>query len=1786
MGNTKTLNDSANKNSADQKWYSKLRLLIWKNFLLRKRHWILTIFEVLLPTLLFALLVSIRVLPDSIFTPTFINETSRFPAVKENDLRASFCLNSGGEFLLNNTCSYARFGLFVNRKILWGPNSSFTSALIQRIQADLNFYDEDLLVVESNDDLNNRIGSLYLQSNGSGTAFFIGIFFNGVDKNTVNPPENLNYDLRFQKYWFTDLEYPYLQIPGPRNYTSNYEYLGSYATGGFSLVQTIVDRHYTSMLAGDNSIASLFMLETQMYPYPPYVQDNAMSQFYGSSLPTFVVLSLILLSPTLIKSIVHEKETGVRELVRLMGLEGWLVWLGWFLHGFITIVLITIIMTFFLKVEITPSSEIDKGVFPPILIYSNWFFVWFLLFLYGISSIAFCFAISCFFNRPTLATTIGILAWLLSYSLPRTFMYAQYDSMGLAPKIVSCLLPNMALTWAFRVIAMFEGRAVGVQWNNLWDTGNPRDELTPGMILIMLAVDILIYFIITWYFDQVLPGTYGVPQPWTFPFRASYWCPSRASGRRWDEDYELGAGKSSSSNFEKEPVGMKAGIVIKNLRKEFPALGGGIKVAVKDVNLSCYEGQCTVLLGHNGAGKTTTMSVITGVYTASGGTAEIQGYDITSNLKQARAQVGLCPQHNTLFADLSVKQHLLFFAQLKGCSKSEASREAKELMQRMQLTEKMDQYGNQLSGGMKRKLCLCIALVGGSKIVILDEPSSGLDPESRRWVWNVIQTERKSRTVLVTTHHMEEADVLGDRIAIMAEGEVVCSGSTLFLKRRFGDGYSLRVLPRKSCDIHMVTTTIKTIMPEATLTTTTEEELLYSLSGNSDSFARLLETLSARKDYLKINHVGLSITSMEQVFLKVGEVLHSSAPSGSQHSIASTDKGVNNRSFTMPSNTPLTTPATFTNGHAAKPDRYAVNSQTLMSVRASGNALLWERLKALWKKHVIYTRRKWVLLLTQGLVPVLVTLMCLLVDAAYFGDNAAEPPRELTLDMFEWSQSYVQSDDSYLTSCYVDQFYGPYRVNVTDDVIEELLAEGNRDVFHYRENDVTSAMFYNGGSDKKVHTRMLYQSIPYHAPGVGINLISNAILQGATNSSDHTITTSNYPLPLDERYRLEDGSQSGGSAFIYSLMMPTAMAFLSASFLIFPLQERESKAKQIQLMTGTSSTALWFTTFTWDMLSYTASILIMFALFMIIDAQGNFTLQGAPVALILLMLLYGWSALPMAYLFSFPFSSAASGFAILALFNIVAGMVVSIATYALDYSEQPGLMTLSDVLSSVFSLIPSYPVSQGFLNLVQMSSYNTQCDIVDPSLVDELCKKLIFVDPTSLFLPCCPMCDQLPGDRVCFQPLSYLQWEAPGMGKALTWLAADGIIFIIIIALIEIGIGDKISTYWAKLWRAIRKPKQGWMYVVPEDEDVMEEARLAEALMRDENPDASLVVRGLTKVFPAVGLTAVNNISFKVNVGECFGLLGVNGAGKTTTFRMLTGDETPTAGDARIGKYFLSAGRRKFVREIGYCPQFDAILDELTGDEMLDLMAGLRGVPQAARKLMIEEFVELVDLTECHKRQTSTYSGGNKRKLSTAMALVGGPSLVFLDEPTTGVDPASRRRVWSAIRTARSRGQSIILTSHSMDECEALCSRLVILVRGQLRCAGTPAHLKAKFSQGYSLQVKLSPGDERLTEEAFSAALRRLMAVIDREFPGSVLTDQHRGMLSYMVTPDVTWAHLLSVMERLKNGDGAENMSLVEDYAATDPSLEQVFLAFAREADEATANSTTSKGAPDKITHF
>ncbi|KAB7503120.1 Protein lin-52-like protein, partial [Armadillidium nasatum] len=477
---------------------------------------------------------------------------------------------------------------------------------------------------------------------------------------------------------------------------------------------------------------------------------------------------------------------------------------------------------------------------------------------------------------------------------------------------------------------------------------------------------------------------------------------------------------------------MTPGIKIRGLRKEFKTLNGVVKVAVENVNLTCFKGHCTVLLGHNGAGKTTTMSMLTGIYAPSKGYAELGGWNIKTSLKEARSQLGLCPQQNTLFSELSVKEHLIFFARLKGLSKKEAKKETKIFLQKLLLSEKKNRYGSELSGGMKRKLCLAIALIGGSKIVILDEPSSGLDPESRRWVWEIVQEERASRTVLLSTHHMEEAEVLGDRIAIMANGKVFCCGSLLFLKNKFGNGYTLSVEGKEDVDVSNLENTIAQYITNTKLESIDGNFFEFSLFSETEKFPKLLEHLAKEKETLGINHIGVSLTTLEQVFFRVGEQIEEET----KYLNESTSKlGITNKSFELEESRP--NEAVNENVAGTKEIREIgtwdleanqkknFNNKLDKDQKLYGYELTFQRFKSLMKKKFLVTKRKWPLFIIQSLIPVAISIICIVVNSLMNEDDFKEPTRNLTLDMFEWTNSSVECNDLSLISLahsYIDQF--------------------------------------------------------------------------------------------------------------------------------------------------------------------------------------------------------------------------------------------------------------------------------------------------------------------------------------------------------------------------------------------------------------------------------------------------------------------------------------------------------------------------------------------------------------------------------------------------------------------------------------------------------------------------------------------------------------------------------------------------------------------------------------------
>ena len=224
--------------------------------------------------------------------------------------------------------------------------------------------------------------------------------------------------------------------------------------------------------------------------------------------------------------------------------------------------------------------------------------------------------------------------------------------------------------------------------------------------------------------------------------------------------------------------------------------------------------------------------------------------------------------------------------------------------------------------------------------------------------------------------------------------------------------------------------------------------------------------------------------------------------------------------------------------------------------------------------------------------------------------------------------------------------------------------------------------------------------------------------------------------------------------------------------------------------------------------------------------------------------------------------------------------------------------------------------------------------------------------------------------------------------------------------------------------------------------------------------DAAIKVQDLEKRFGET--TALAGLTLQVAQGELFGLLGPNGAGKSTTINILCGLLEPTAGSAAVGGHALPGEARAVKEIIGVCPQEFSIFPYLTGRENVLLFGDLAGVPKRVLKARADELLNRMGLDGEADRRVHGYSGGMKRRISVATALIGDPEIAFLDEPTTGLDPQSRRAVWDFILSLKERRRTVVLTTHYMEEAEALCDRVAIIDHGSLIALGTPAELKAQ----------------------------------------------------------------------------------------------------------------------------
>jgi ATP-binding cassette, subfamily A (ABC1), member 3 len=579
----------------------------------------------------------------------------------------------------------------------------------------------------------------------------------------------------------------------------------------------------------------------------------------GGIEPYFVPVAFWILTQKTVVNITFEKNNKLQEALRMMGLLDIAYWMSYFIVD-------GIFIGFFVSFLCTLCSLdnlFNSGNFGAILG---------MFFSYTLSGTSFAFFLCSFFDSAQTAGQATILALIGLYVV---YLAADIATADHGTQAFMCLFPPMALQIAAgSFLKSYKGISL------------------PTICGIMFA-DIFLYAVLAWYFSQVWPTSIGVAKPWHFLFHRHYWesiffANKKGGAINFDAssietplsgDLEAGSPELQNIPIEKVNEGLlgKPTVQIRRLRKLF-----GSQLAVNNITLNMYENQIFALLGHNGAGKTTTINMLTGLIRPDvnhDGGAAIYGHSIDGEMDDIRMSMGVCPQHDVLFDNLTVREHILLASQLKGFSYAQANEEAVRLTNLFHLDKRLDHTGSELSGGQKRKLSVSLAICGGSKFIVLDEPTAGMDPLARRELWDLLATLRQGRTMLLTTHYMDEADVLGDRVAIMSLGALQCVGTSQFLKVTFGAGYKLIFDKTKAfteSSLPKLSAFVQQNVPGSRYESVEGDENLvhYVLPFTSvkhfGAFFDSLET-SGQLQSLDVQSFGVTITSLEDVFLKVGE---------------------------------------------------------------------------------------------------------------------------------------------------------------------------------------------------------------------------------------------------------------------------------------------------------------------------------------------------------------------------------------------------------------------------------------------------------------------------------------------------------------------------------------------------------------------------------------------------------------------------------------------------------------------------------------------------------------------------------------------------------------------------------------------------------------------------------------------------------------------------------------------------------------------------------------------------
>ncbi|KFA75696.1 hypothetical protein S40288_06146 [Stachybotrys chartarum IBT 40288] len=1038
--------------------------------------------------------------------------------------------------------------------------------------------------------------------------------------------------------------------------------------------------------------------------------------------------------------------------------------------------------------------------------------------------------------------------------------------------------------------------------------------------------------------------------------------------------------------------------------------------AVSDLTFNAARGQIVALLGANGSGKSTTLDAIAGLNKLTSGSIKIDG---TGGL-------GIAPQKNVLWDDLTVEEHLTIFNRLKSPNAHATKQETHDLIRSVDLWTKRKALAKTLSGGQKRKLQLGMMLTGGSAVCCVDEVSSGIDPLSRRKLWDIILAERGRRTMILTTHFLDEADLLADHIVILSKGTLRAQGSSVELKDNLGGGYRVHV--------HKNPATPPTPIVDGVKKKDAFDLVTYT-APSSGLAARVIKELETNK----VEDYRFSGPTIEDVFLQLAEEIRDeeaflSAGRGREPSEKNSD------------------------GDSGLKDAPAGKGLELLDGQRVG---YFKQAVILFTKRMTIFKRNWVPYLIAFALPIAVAALAAIYVADQDPTTCAPDPNGPTSqaeDIFE----QIRNGDRIVF------FAGPTsRVESVDmlELFQPIFGASGPSAAAARIallEQLDTVETYSEFQDYIVDNRMnistgLWLGDDEQPPTVawrGNIFLTNAL----TSQQFFHIFLSGVPIATTWAPFARPFTPDEGDSLTLVVYMAIGLVCYPGFLALYPSSERRKFVRGLQYSNGVRPFPLWISYLLFDFSICLVSAAIVTALWAgLADVWYHLELVFVVLAL------YGLASTLWAYVMSLftktqlgTFAYAAGTQGVLFLGYLIAYM--SVQTYV------PASRINSTLLVVHFTMAAVAPIGSVARALfLTLNLFSTACD----------------------------------GESTSSNPMGITYFGGPIM-----YLILQSVILFAILLFLD---GGAAGSSFSNIFKG--RSKKDAVASVPSDEELAEELnRVVSGGTRDDG----LRVKHVTKSFG--NYTAVDNVTFGIQRGEVFALLGPNGAGKSTTISLIRGDIQPSLRNSDILIENVSvikdlAGARA---NLGVCPQIDA-MDQMTVREHLEFYAKIRGIPDIDHN--VTAILRAVGLESFASRMGDALSGGNKRKLSLGISLMGNPTVLLLDEPSSGLDAAAKRVMWKTLQ-ATVAGRSILLTTHSMEEADALANRAGILAR-RLLALGTPNDLRHRF--GDSLHVHLvSLTAPRTSDEE----MQQVINWIQSTFPSATVDEKtYHGQMRFSVRP-------------------------------------------------------------------